>query len=85
MANPNIPSALEHFRATQMIDVEEPNLDETITPGEQLPEDAEDRYVASHRIRGKEKEAHDQDTIWVDWEGPDDPENPKKYVPYLYP
>lgn len=24
--------------------------------------------------------AEDNDVVWVDWEGPDDPENPKKFV-----
>lgn len=78
MANPNIPPASEHFRATQMIDIDESSLDETIASRAQLPEDTEDRYVSSHEIRGQEKGDRDHDTIWVDWEGPDDPENPKK-------
>ena len=85
MANPNNPSALEHFRATQIIDIDESSLDETIAPKEQLPEDIEDRYVASHGIRGQGKEDRDHDTILVDWDGPYDPENPKKYVAYFFP
>ena len=30
--------------------------------------------------RGSEHTTEDEDVFWVDWEGPDDPANPKKCV-----
>jgi len=47
-------------------------------PGERLSEDACDReYVSGD---SEESSTSNGDTLWVDWEGPNDPLNPKKYV-----
>lgn len=60
----------------------------TILPGERISESAEDRK-APYLIKEKERELgnnafaaqgkDEDDILWVDWDGPDDPENPKKY------
>lgn len=57
-----------------------------ILPGEKLREDTEDvevknpRDVESSSVEGRESEESDADIMWVDWDGPNDPMNPKKYV-----
>lgn len=62
----------------------------TFLPEERLSEDAEDRAIGAEE-KGKRSESANQvpvdgqgegedDVIWVDWDGPDDPENPKKYA-----
>lgn len=65
----------------------------TILPGERLSEDAEDQamekqeYDSKHEVKGDANDTEDRgdadtttedDIIWVDWEGPADPANPKK-------
>ena len=47
-------------------------------PGERLSEDAGDREDVSGD--SEESSTSNGDTLWVDWEGPNDPLNPKKYV-----
>ena len=60
----------------------------TVLPGERLSEDAEDAGVRdeekgkgsqlSNQVPIESQDEDNDDVIWVDWEGPDDPENPKK-------
>jgi hypothetical protein len=67
----------------------------TVLPGERLSEDAEDRametheYDSKHEAEGDANGAKDRidadttsedDIMWVDWDGPGDPTNPKKCV-----
>ena len=59
----------------------------TVLPGERLSEDAEDAGVrdeeksqSAKQVPIESQDEDNDDVIWVDWEGPDDPENPKKYV-----
>ncbi|KAF8178937.1 MFS polyamine transporter [Pholiota molesta] len=68
----------------------------TVLPGERLSEDAEDRAMETHEYDSKReaegdangaKDRIDADTtseddiMWVDWDGPGDPTNPKNW-PY---
>ena len=39
---------------------------------------AEHEHSPSGSAKASEKPAEETDVVWVDWEGPDDPENPKK-------
>lgn len=55
-----------------------------ILPGEKLPEDTEDAQleppheVEESSAEGRESADSDSDVLWVDWDGPEDPMNPKK-------
>jgi hypothetical protein len=52
-------------------------VDSTQTlPGERLPENANET-THNNNNRGKYEEPGSS-VLWVDWEGPDDPLNPKK-------
>lgn len=54
-----------------------------ILSGQRLPSEAvEDTCVSHCRNEGRKKGEMDdfrEDIMWVDWDGPDDPANPKKY------
>ena len=59
--------------------------DSTATlPGEEMPENAGDRAVEDEALKEKSQSSGDpqgkdeDDVLWVDWDGPNDPENPKK-------
>ncbi len=82
---------------THSDDLKAPSSSEsaTVLPGERLSEDAEDTRVGDEK-KGKvvaqlskelptgSQDEDNDDVIWIDWEGPDDPENPKKYVLNLF-
>lgn len=61
-----------------------------ILPGEELPEDTEDmrvkfsQEVEGGSVEGRESAESDSDVLWVDWDGPEDPMNPKKYVLIIF-
>jgi hypothetical protein len=56
-----------------------------ILPGEELPEDTEDaQFTLPHEteessVEGRQSEDSDSDVLWVDWDGPEDPMNPKNW------
>lgn len=48
-------------------------------PGEPLPEDIDDRPSNERKKLENESEQKEDNVLWVDWEGPEDPLNPKKF------
>jgi len=50
-------------------------------PNKPLPEDTDDGPSREHKEleNGTESGQKEDNVLWVDWEGPDDPLNPKKF------
>lgn len=79
-----ITPQVEHFQAASLRDTAEAASETTVLPSERFVDEARSRNPSRLEKGGRKDESdntsednHDQ-TLWVDWEGPDDPENPKK-------
>ncbi|KJA21691.1 hypothetical protein HYPSUDRAFT_77725 [Hypholoma sublateritium FD-334 SS-4] len=79
-------SQLERSEISSLHDPEEASSEVTVLPGERLLDEVGDKN-SSRREKGRRKdgggitpEDNDNHTLWVDWEGPDDPENPKNWT-----
>ena len=74
----------EHSQAESLHDTEEAASETTVFPAERVVDKAGGRNPSRLERGGRKDESdntsedNDDQTLWVNWEGPDDPENPKK-------